>query len=159
MRKGAFPLQDMISRVNKNSIFILLFSIYFLSYAVSPLSYSLTEQNASENISSAGKAPWPAKNIRIFLWELICAQFSVAEDDTSTHSTFRILVKKARAVIPQNTLAKLTPSVESAITIGICLFLLLLSLSPLQNRYNSRTRKGFSPLYRDRSPPYRQFRI
>jgi len=145
----------MVSSINKKRIFVLLFLFYFLSYAVSPLSYNFTGQHTSENISLSHKAPLFTKNVRIFLWELVCARFSVAKDDPNTDSTCRILIKKARAIMPQNTFAKLTPSGESALTIDICLFLLLLSISPLQNRYNSQSRKGFSPLYRDRSPPYR----
>jgi hypothetical protein len=155
MKESAFQLQDMVSPINKKNIFILLFLVHFLSYAMSPLSYRFTGHHTSQNIYLSEKAPLLAKNIHIFLWELICAKFSAAKDDSNTHSTFRILIKKARAIIPQNTFAKLTPSVESAITIDICLFLLLLSISPLQKRYDSQTRKGFSPFYGDRSPPYR----
>lgn len=144
-----------MSRTNRQKFFVLLFLFHFMSYAASPLSYNFTGHHTSENLSSPGKASLPGKSIHIFLWELICAQFSVANNAATADSTIRILIKKARAIIPQNISALLTPSGERAMSIAICFILLLLSAAPLQHNCNSHIVEGFSLLCGDRSPPYR----
>jgi hypothetical protein len=80
---------------------------------------------------------------------------SVAQTDEKEDSPVRILIKKARAIIPQNIPAKLTPSGEREITIELCLILFLLSAAPLLNASGPQIAEGFSYLCGDRSPPHR----
>jgi hypothetical protein len=150
-----FPLQDMISRVNKKNISVLLFLVFFASYSSSPLTYRFHGQYSGESTCSSGKPSLSAGNIRIFLWELVCARFSAATDDPDSQSAPSVLIKKSRAVMPQNIFAKLIPLREITLTIDLCLFLLLLSLFPLKDGSALYTRSGFAHLCRDRSPPYR----
>jgi hypothetical protein len=150
-----FGEQEMTSRAGKMQFFVFLFLIHFISYAASPLSYNFPGHRAGEHVSSPAEAPVPGKTIHIFLWELICAQLSVTQTDDNEDSPVRILIKKARAIIPQNIPAKLTPSGEREITIELCLILFLLSAAPLLNASGPQIAEGFSYLCGDRSPPHR----
>lgn len=100
----------MISYINRRYIFSLFFFVYFIPYSISPLSYTYAPENIAEDGTIPGRIPFLGRNVHILLWELIYTKFVPKEDVPNAHSTEMVIVKKARAIIPENTIAKVMPS-------------------------------------------------
>ncbi len=132
----------------------MFFSLYFLSYAASPLSLIVNEKPCVGNVSPDWEAPSFAHSLHIFLWELICSNFSEEKDAANTHDEVKILIKKARAIIPQKVFVNSSSSGKNAAVVGICLLLFSLAVSRLEHRHISETFEGFSCLCSGRSPPF-----
>ena len=144
----------MIPLTSRNGrVFTLVFFLYFLSYAVSPLSYDLTGEHGVGSASPADTAPLSIRTIHIFLWELICANISEEKDGSTPGSGVKILIKKARAIIPHKSFLKSRPPLKNAFANALGLFLFFLSMSALRSGYDSVIQKVFSRLSAGRSPP------
>lgn len=148
-------LQDMMPSIGKKNIFILLFFFYFFSYSVSPLSYNCYQEDCTDNICSAEKVPPSVRNVHIFLWDLLCAKFSVRKDVPPSHSAVTILIKKARAILRNSFSVASTSLGEHAATLVISLSLFSLFVSVPKELFTSHTRKGFLHLHSGLSPPSR----
>ncbi len=152
--KSAFRLRDMMPNVGKKSFFTVFFSLYFLSYAASPLSLIVDEKPCIGNVSPDSEAPSFAHSLHIFLWELICSNFSEEKDAASNHDEVKILIKKARAIVPQKVFVKSLSSGKNAAAIEFCFLLFFLTASRLQHRHLSEASRGLSCLCSSRSPPF-----
>jgi len=88
-------------------IVILLFSVYFLFYVLSP--FCLAADGIPENSLTSYNSNHNAKNIRV-IWELILSNFFNGNENESSRSNVQILIKKARALVSSGNVVKLTPS-------------------------------------------------
>ncbi|RJQ56807.1 MAG: hypothetical protein C4526_00865 [Nitrospiraceae bacterium] len=106
---GSYVLKKTMNILKKN-IFILLFSVYFLFYILSPL--CLAEDGIPESSSDSFKTTLNAKNIRV-IWEMVLSDFFSSSEDESGRANVHILIKKARALVSSNSIVKQTPSESS----------------------------------------------
>lgn len=102
---------------NKQPILGYLFLIYYVVYAVSPLSYTYTVKRIVEGISTANGTSGPQKRLNIFLLELICSKLDSKKDLDQNNATDRVLIRKSRAILPESASVKLTPS-ENLLFLG-----------------------------------------
>ncbi|MGD1074730.1 MAG: hypothetical protein ABR903_01420, partial [Thermodesulfovibrionales bacterium] len=106
----------MISNRNRELIFTTLFVINFIFYAISPLSSTFTEKNDSTNSSGLRQAAAFSENIHIWSWEMILSRFSIKDDSSESPSTIRVLMRKVRAIIPDDTIMKSMPLAKNGAT-------------------------------------------
>lgn len=143
----------MISYINRRYIFSLFFFIYFIPYSISPLSYTYTyaPENIAENGPISGRIPFFGRNVHILLWELIYAKFVPKEDISHAHSTEMVIVKKTRAIMPENTISKAMPYEDVFVPGFLKADNALLRLAVKCNTYG--TSIGYH-LYSTHSPPF-----
>jgi len=148
-------ISAVTSNRNKQIIFTTLFLIYFIVYAISPLSGTFTGKSDITNSSVPRRAVSFAENLHIWSWELIFSEFS--EKDNSSHSPSRVgvLIRKARAIIPEDTVMKSLP-LEKNVLIPKNLLPLPVDLPSGVTVFFSigRNLKGFCSLYSGLSPPF-----
>ncbi len=84
---------------NKHSAVGYLLLIYFVIYAISPLSY--TTNKTAEGICAAKRPSDSETNLNIFLLEVICSKMDAKNTDHAS-STGRVLTKKIRAILPED---------------------------------------------------------
>lgn len=91
----------------KINISKILFLLYFLVYAISPLSHTLTPQN-SYQLHSSNELNASTNNLRIFMWEIIFSKLTGSDESRNDHdsSENRVLLRKARAILPENISGK-----------------------------------------------------
>ncbi len=148
----------MVPLTSRNRpVLTLIFSLYFLSYAVSPLSCDLTGRFGVERTSHADVTPLSVRTVHIFLWELICVNISEEKNRSTSSSGVKILIKKAGAIIPHKSFLKSGPLVKNASANALLLLLFFLFLSVLRSSYHSVTQKVFTRLSAGRSPPLQCF--
>jgi hypothetical protein len=92
--------------LKKGKIFTFLFIFYFLFYVVSPLSHSLTQLDDATVIT--GEKNCETKGIHLFFGELIWLKFFQKKEHQGSSDNFRLLFKKARAILKSNNIIKLT---------------------------------------------------
>src|SRR3990172_11182992 len=92
--------------LKKGKIFTFLFIFYFLFYVVSPLSHSLTQLD--DATVTTGEKKCETKGIRLFFGELIWLKFFQKKEHQGSSDNFRVLIKKARAILKSNNTIKLT---------------------------------------------------
>ncbi len=145
----------MIPIKSRQIIFTTLFLLNFLFYAMSPLSSTFPGTNDSENSFAPGRTSSVSENIRIWLWELIFTKFSLKEGTSHSPSTVRIFMRKARAIVPDDTLKKGIP-LEGNGLIPINIFSRPFDLSSNVTSFVALVEnlKGFSSLYSGLSPPF-----
>jgi len=89
-------------------IAVLLFSVYFLSYVLSP--FCLAEDGIPESSLTSYKTNHNEKNIRV-IWELILSNFFHEKNENeNSRSNVQILIKKGRALVSSGNFVKLSPS-------------------------------------------------
>jgi hypothetical protein len=86
--------------LKSEKVFKLLFVFWFLFYAVSPLTYHLTQSEDTPAITK--KADRGANGLRLFLGELLWSKVFQQERSTDSPGNNRILIKKARAISNSN---------------------------------------------------------
>ncbi|MGD0884760.1 MAG: hypothetical protein ABSA46_07800 [Thermodesulfovibrionales bacterium] len=145
----------MILNRSRQIIFTMLFLIYFIVYAISPLSITFAGKSDIANSSVAGRAASFSENIHIWSWELIFAKFSVKNGSSHSPSTIQVLMRKARAIIPDNTVMKSILSEKSALLPINLLSLPVDLLSGVTVSFDiGRSLEGFCSLYSGLSPPF-----
>ena len=65
---------------NKQVILSSLFLIYYVVYAISPLSYTFSVKKIVDRIGAANKMSASFNNLNIFLLEVICAKIDPTKD-------------------------------------------------------------------------------
>ncbi len=95
----------MMSRLNKR-FFSLFYLFYFLFYAVSPLSYAHTGKLGDIETNVGHKAFVIAQDIHLFVLELAYKEIVLDQASSNPNSPFKILLRKKRAIIPDNTITK-----------------------------------------------------
>ncbi len=140
--------------MHKRTLATLLFSVYFLLYAVSPLTYAVHEKKAGEgSIESPDSAP-SVRGLHYSLWEVITERSS-ARNSAGSHNAAGtpILIKKKRAVVPEDDTDGLNVSGQEAPMSGHALPPrdVLVSRAVPDAPRNLPT--GFHPIYAGHSPP------
>lgn len=143
------------SSIIKQNISRMLFLVYFSIYAVSPLSLTLTSQNALEICSSNSPNP-PTKNLHIFMWEIIFSKLTKCNDTGNDHAGagIKALIKKARAILPED-IGKISSSLQKA-SLNEPISFHTIEILPQYFPDNEirQTTKAISSLYACHSPPF-----
>ena len=138
---------------NKQVILSSLFIIYYVVYAVSPLSYTYTVKRIVEGISAANRTTGPQKKLSIFLLELVYSGINAKKDVDQNSSTERVLIRKTRAILPENTNSRFAPLGTHALFEDVC----SLSDNSVSGRlvYSNQQKSGwqFNALHSGLSPP------
>ncbi len=134
----------------KKQLLTLLFFLYYLSYAISPLTYTFPEQKILDRVSSAA-AP-TAKGVSLFLWELAMEKVVPSEKTKPDHTVDTVIIKKKRVLLPENATTKLLPFDTASLPKKHF-------TPPVIGRWTTRlvafhgTREGFSTVHAGHSPP------
>jgi hypothetical protein len=94
---------------NKKQFFRLLLVVYFLAYSISPLTYTFPDKHAPEHISATNKEPSNIKSVHFLLWEFLRERLSSVEESPHSDRTAGILIKKKRAITPEDASGRLFP--------------------------------------------------
>jgi len=140
--------------VDKNRFFKLLLVIYFLAYSISPLTYTLSDKQVPKSVYSTNKDSSSIKSVHILLWEFFIERLSSWEENSHNDGKASILIKKKRALAPEDASGKLSlfkntsvpkdsynPSAPTTYGLNV------LSAN-IPGIYN-----GFNPIYAGNSPP------
>lgn len=139
---------------NKQLILSSLFLIYYVVYAISPLSYSINVKKKVDRIGDANGMSASLNNLNIFLLEVICAKIDTKKDFDQSNSTVTVFIRKARAILPENASVKF-PTLEN--------LLLFAHITPFFDNSSSRLLVssdqwnsiwGFNPLHSGPAPPF-----
>jgi len=84
-----------------------LFFLLFLFYAVSPLSCTYASTGTGEGLREDAAASLTG-NLKILVWEIICSKLSRSEDGGQAGADVKVLLKKARATLPEDAARKIT---------------------------------------------------
>lgn len=139
---------------DKNRFFKLLLVIYFLAYSISPLTYTLSDKQVPRSVYSTNKESASVKSVHILLWEFFIEKLSSMEENSHNDRNASILIKKKRALAPENASGKLS-SFKNASVPKDCYN----PLAPTTYSLNVLPAnilgiyKGFNPLYAGNSPP------
>jgi hypothetical protein len=101
----------------KNKIIVFLFLLYFVVYAISPLSHIGPVNSADEHTYVEQKKAVSFKNVQIFFLDIFFSSFTGREDADDSSSRL-VLFKKIRAVVQsltdtKNKLVKISGNVEN----------------------------------------------
>lgn len=109
--------------LKRNKIITLLFIFYFVSYVISPLSYTLADDRPDPAFTwvrpVVDSFTTVSKSVRIFLWDQLCSNLVPKETGSDAPSTISFLVKKKRAVVRSNTLIKSLSVEYGAVNTGV----------------------------------------
>jgi hypothetical protein len=139
---------------NKKRVFKLLLAAYFLVYSISPLTYTFLNKPVHEGIYATHNGSPGIINIHILLWESIIDSLSALEENPHSAGDVSILIKKKRALAPENATRKLSSYKNASMPQDFVDPLALAAVS-----INSRSDlfpviyKGFNPVYAGHSPP------
>lgn len=97
----------MLYPVLRRNILLLLISLYFFIYTVSPLSFTLTEDAIASTTPAAPPCSSVEEDIHIFFLDLLCSQLIAAERTESDTPQVRILLRKKRVLISKNIIPTL----------------------------------------------------
>ncbi len=138
---------------NKHSVLCCLLLVYFVVYAVSPLSYTYTAGKIVDKICGTNGSSAFAETLNIFLLEVICAKIEAKNDADQTNSTARVLIRKARAILPENTNLRSSPfdSVSLSGYVTSCCYSSLSKVVDHSNEQHSTCE--FNPLHSGPAPP------
>ncbi len=139
--------------LGKKRLFNLLFFLYYIVYATSPLIYTFPEQKNLKRSRESGPAAPILKGVRLFLWELVMEIVVPSEETEPDHTGDTVLIKKKRALLPENAAAKLLPFDTASIPRDH-----YAPPVPIGGRTAGHvtlrgTREGFSAVYAGHSPP------
>jgi hypothetical protein len=93
----------------KYSVLGFLLLIYFVIYATSPLSYTFAAGKVAEKVCTANGKTALGNNFNIFLLELVCARIDAKKNTDLPNSGLRVLIRKARATLPENAASMFAP--------------------------------------------------
>ena len=94
---------------NKHSVLCSLLLSYFVVYAISPLSCTYTAGKLVDKLCGANGESATAEGLNIFLLEVLCAKIDARKDVDQPNSSVRVLIRKARAILPENTSVRSIP--------------------------------------------------
>ena len=143
----------MTFSLGKKRLFTLLFFLYYIVYAVSPLTYTLPEQNNLENSLESSPASPVVKGVRLFLWELVMEKVVSPEETEADHTGDTVIIKKKRALLPENAAAKLLPFDTASIPKDQYAPPVLIGGRTAMHVAFHGLREGFSTVYAGHSPP------
>jgi hypothetical protein len=131
-----------------------LFSFFFLIYAISPLTYTLSKTETIQCCSSAQGAFSDRPLFSVFLMEVILEAFSPSGNRLQGTESDTILIRKKRALLPETVEEKLISSESIAVTHIENFPLPQLRYDWLKKNISSAgTAKGFRLQYAGHSPP------
>lgn len=136
--------------LNKGKIFTFLFIFYFLFYAVSPLSHSLTQLD--DATVTTGEKNCETKGTRLLFGELIWLKFFQKKEHQGSSDKFRLMIKKARAILKSNNTIKLTQKYAIPDKNVFVLSLTRFYVSFIPDHLSSY--HGFPCLFSGLSPPF-----
>lgn len=130
-----------------------LFLVYFMWYAVSPLSVTFNVKEITHDEYAAGEAAASYKCLKIFLLELICSKIENRQDAGKSNSAARVLIRKARVILPEDVYSRFLPLKYLALRDYIPLFFynFLSGLSFSSDEQIAASE--FNPLHSGPSPP------
>ena len=151
----------MISKVLANTSFkkskqtfiSCLFLIYYIVYAISPLSSTYTDKNIVGGISTANGTSGPQKRLNIFLLELIYSKIDVKKDADQENETGMVLIRKARAILPENTNSRFATVGTLTLFEGLCLLSDNSASGSLVSSDHQKSRWQFNTLHSGLPPP------
>jgi hypothetical protein len=137
--------------LGKKRLFNLLFFLYYIVYATSPLIYTFPEQKNLKRSRESSPAAPIVKGIRLFLLELVIEKV-VFSDEAEPDTGNTVIIKKKRALLPENAAARLLPFDMTSIPRD------RYAPVPINGRTaghvaSHSTREGFSTEYAGHSPP------
>jgi hypothetical protein len=145
----------MIFTEHKKQFSRLLLVIYFLAYSISPISYTLPDKQVRGHIYATNKESSSIKSVHILLWEFFAEKLSSLEENSHDDGNASILIKKKRALTPEDASGKLSwckiTSVPKDCYNPLAPTTYSLNVPPANicGMYN-----GFNPLYAGNSPPF-----
>jgi hypothetical protein len=98
----------MIFTEHKKQFSRLLLVIYFLAYSISPITYTFPDKQEPGHIYATNKESSSIKSAHILLWEFFIEQLSSLEGNSRDNGNASILIKKKRALAPEDASGKLT---------------------------------------------------
>ncbi len=138
---------------NKQSFICGLFLVYFVCYAISPLSLTCTAKQVVDEQYTANGAVTSCTGLRIFLLEIICAGIDEKKTADQDNSTVRVLIRKARGIMPENVYARFFPLGNFVLYHDISLFSYHSSSRLLASSDKQETFCEFNPLHSGPAPP------
>ena len=139
---------------NKQVILSSLFLIYYVVYAISPLSYTFSVKKIVDRIGEANEMSASLNNLNIFLLEVLCSKIDSTKKIDDTDSTVMVLIRKSRAILPENADVKFAP-LENLLLFGhITPFIDNPSSRLLVSSDKGNSIWGFNPLHSGLSPPF-----
>lgn len=143
----------MTFSLGKKRLFTLLFFLYYFVYAVSPLTYTFPDQKNLENSCESNPASPVVKGIHLFLWELVMEKVVTPEETEPDHSGDTVIIKKKRALLPENAAVKLLPFDTASIPKDHYAPPVPIGGRTAGHVAFQGTREGFSTVYAGHSPP------
>ncbi len=143
----------MTFSLGKKRLFTLLFFLYYIVYAISPLTYTFLEQKNLENKRESSPASPVVKHIRLFLWELVMENVASPAETEPDHTGDTVIIKKKRALLPENAAAKLLLFDTASIPKDHYTPPVLTGCRIAGHVAFHGTREGFSTVYAGHSPP------
>ena len=141
------------SKKNKQVILSSLFLIYYVVYAISPLSYTFSVKKIVDRIGAAKGITASLNNLNILLLETICAKIDPKKETDHANSTARVLIRKTRAILPENINSRVAPLGTHTLFEDVC----SLSDNSVSGRlvYSRQQKSGwqFNALHSGLSPP------
>lgn len=154
--RGSAERRTMMAlAVHKKQFFKLFLAFYFLFFSISPLVYALSDKQVPEIIYAAVKKSPSIKSVHLLLWASFTGTRSSPEETPHTKGKTSVLVKKKRALAPEDSLEKLslfknTSVPKSDFSGPLAPTAYSLDVTP-ENILEIH--KGFDPLYAGNSPP------
>lgn len=107
----------------RNKIIMFLFLLYFVSYIISPLSYTFADDRPNPSFTwikpVVDSFTTATKSIRIFLWDTLYSNLVQKETGSNAPPTISFLIKKKRAVVRSNSPLKPLPVEYGSGEIGV----------------------------------------
>jgi hypothetical protein len=139
---------------DRNRIFKLFLVIYFLTYSISPLTYTLSSKQVSNRVYSTNNESSGAKSVHIFLWDLFIKRLSTWETHLHNAGNASILIKPKRAIASENISEKLSVFKNPSAPKGSCNQLVPKTFGTTVLTANILgIYTGFNPIYAGNSPP------
>ena len=138
---------------NKQAILSSLCLMYFVVYAISPLTYTYTVKKIVDTIRTANETSDSGKSLNIFLLEVICAKIDVKNSISQSHSTVRVFIRKVRAILPEIVKSRFASAENLKLSEGISSLSDNSSSRQLVSFNQQKVRWQFNPLHSGLSPP------
>ncbi len=139
--------------LNKKRFTNFFFLLYFLVYAITPLSYSFI--NKSSGNSLLDKSQYNTTNFHLYTLDVICSYISnLSSAQSNDFSSQFILLRKKRAILPEEDLQKSLKPVHCAVINNDGIFFESPVLSSFVLNKETKPSKSFSSSFSGLSPPY-----
>lgn len=141
--------------VKSQNIARAFFLAYFLVYAISPLSRTLTPQNAPE-LASSNSANYSTSHLHIFIWEVIFSRLTHSYDTNNDKegAGVRVLIKKARAILPEDISKKGSSQERASLIESLFFSPVQISLQCFTEDESRQPLLVIGSLYSGHSPPF-----